>query len=155
MIYINDVKLIRSDKVNLDTIHQQIADRFKIKNLDKIHHYLNMKMIYDYQWQKIHLSQKQYIQQLLKQYKMKNCYSALTSMIFDLKITDDSVKNEQFVQKYQELVDSQQFLIIYTRSDIVFAISFLKYYNNTFTQQYWQSPGMLGTLIYIIITSGI
>src|SRR5436190_24398006 len=135
MIYIDDVKLIESDKADLNTVHQQIVNKFEIKNLDKIHHYLDMKMIYDHQQQKIHLLQKQYIQQLLKQYKMKNCYSALTSMIFDLKITDDSVKNEQFVQKYQALVDSQQFLIIYTRSDIAFAISFLRHYNNVFTQQ--------------------
>src|SRR5436190_16115948 len=100
MIYIDDVKLIGSNEADLDAVHQQIADRFKIKNLGKIHHYLEMKVIYDHQQQKIHLSQKQYIQQLLKQYEMKNCYSASTSMIFDLKITDNSVKNEQFVQKY-------------------------------------------------------
>src|SRR6266480_4916263 len=135
MIYVDDVKLIRSDEADLDTVHQQIADRFEIKNLNKIHHYLEMKMIYNHQQQKIHLSQKQYIQQLLKQYEMKNCYSASTSMIFDLKITDDLIKNEQFVQKYQELIDSQQFLIIYTRLNITFATDFLKYYNNTLMQQ--------------------
>ena len=56
-------------------------------------------------------------------------------MIFDLKITDDSVKNKQFVQKNQELVDSQQFLIIYTRLNIVFATDFLRHYNNVLTQQ--------------------
>src|SRR6266496_5758536 len=139
MIYIDDIKLIRSDEADLDTVHQQIADRFKIKNLDKIHHYLNMKMIYDCQQQKIHLSQKQYIQQLLKQYEMKNCYSASTLMIFDLKITDNLIEDEQFVQKYQELVGSQQFLIIYTRSDIVFAIGFLRHYNNALMQQCWQA----------------
>src|SRR5436190_22686535 len=139
MIYINDIKFIRSDEVNLDTVHQQIVNRFKIKNLDKIHHYLRMKMIYNCQQQKIHLSQKQYIQQLLKQYEMRNCYSASTPMIFDLKITNDSVEDEQFVQKYQELVDSQQFLITYTRSDIAFAISFLECYNNALTQQCWQT----------------
>src|SRR5437773_5535260 len=130
MIYVNDIKLIRSDKADLNAVHQQIVNRFEIKNLDKIHHYLDMKMIYNCQQQKIHLSQKQYIQQLLKQYEMKNCYSVSTSMIFDLKITDDLIKDEQFVQKYQALVDSQQFLIIYTRLNIAFAISFLECYNN-------------------------
>ena len=134
-IYVNDVKLIDFNEMNLDTVHQQIADKFEIKNLDKIHHYLNMKMIYNCQQQKIHLSQKQYIQQLLKQYEMKNCYSASTSIIFDLKITDNLIKNEQFVQKYQELVGSQQFLIIYTKLNIVFAISFLECYNNILMQQ--------------------
>ena len=135
----NDVKLIDFNETDLDTVHQQIADRFEIKNLDKIHHYLSMKMIYNHQQQKIHLSQKQYIQQLLKQYEMKNYYSALTSMIFNLKITDDSVEDEQFVQKYQTLIDNQQFLIIYMRSDIAFTTDFLNCYNNTLTQQYWQT----------------
>ena len=135
----NDIKLIDSNETDLNTVYQQIVNKFEIKNLDKIHHYLKMKMIYDHQQQKIHLSQKQYIQQLLKQYKMKNCYSALTSMIFDLKITDNSVKDEQFVQKYQELVGSQQFLIIYTRLNIVFATDFLKCYNNASMQQCWQT----------------
>ena len=49
MIYVNNVKLIDSNEMNLDTIHQQIVTKFEIKNLDKIHHYLNMKMIYDCQ----------------------------------------------------------------------------------------------------------
>src|SRR5204862_2031214 len=134
----NDVKLIKSDKADLNTIHQQIVNKFEIKNLDKIHHYLNMKMIYNCQQQKIHLSQKQYIQQLLKQYEMKNCYSASMSMIFDLKITDNLIEDEQFVQKYQELVNSQQFLTIYTRLNIAFATGFLEHYNNTPMQQCWQ-----------------
>ena len=59
-------------------------------------------------------------------------------MIFDLKITDNLIEDEQFVQKYQELVDSQQFLTIYTRLNIAFATSFLEHYNNVPTQQCWQ-----------------
>ena len=45
----NNVKLIESDKADLDTVYQQIMNKFEIKNLDKIHHYLDMKMIYDHQ----------------------------------------------------------------------------------------------------------
>ena len=66
---------------------------------------------------------------------MKNCYSALTLIIFNLKIIDDLIEDKQFVQKYQELIDSQQFLIIYTRLNITFITDFLKYYNNALTQQ--------------------
>src|SRR5947207_1110347 len=70
---------------------------------------------------------------------MENCYSASMLMIFDLKITDDLIEDEQFVQKYQELVDSQQFLTIYTRLNIAFATGFLEHYNNALTQQCWQA----------------
>ena len=49
MIYVDDVKLIRFNEADLDIVHQQIVNKFEIKNLNKIHHYLDMKMIYDYQ----------------------------------------------------------------------------------------------------------
>ena len=42
MIYVNDVKLIESDEADPNTVHQQIVNRFEIKNLD-------MKMIYNCQ----------------------------------------------------------------------------------------------------------
>ena len=67
---------------------------------------------------------------------MKNCYSTLTSIIFDLKITNNLIENEQFVQKYQKLINNQQFLIIYIKLNIAFVTDFLKCYNNTFMQQY-------------------
>src|SRR5947199_9587414 len=70
---------------------------------------------------------------------MKNCYLISTLIIFDLKIINNLIENEQFVQKYQELVGSQQFLIIYTRLDIAFATDFLEHYNNTSIQQCWQA----------------
>ena len=65
-LYVDDIKLIGPNEADLDTIHQQIADRFEIKNLGDIHHYLGMKVIYDRKRRKIHLSQKQYIKNLLK-----------------------------------------------------------------------------------------
>ncbi len=43
---------------------------------------------------KIHLSQRVYIEQLLKQYNMKNCYTVVTSMEKGLIITDQSIKDD-------------------------------------------------------------
>ena len=45
----NNVKLIDFNETNFNTIHQQIVNKFKIKNLSKIHYYLNMKVIYNHQ----------------------------------------------------------------------------------------------------------
>ena len=61
---------------------------------------------------------------------MENCYIASTPMISDLKITDNPVEDKEFVWKYQDLIDSHQFLTTYIRPDIVFATGFLEYYNN-------------------------
>ncbi len=48
ILYVDDVKLVESDEVILDSISQQIVAHFDIKNLDHTHHYLEMKMKQDH-----------------------------------------------------------------------------------------------------------
>src|SRR5947207_6614772 len=90
IFYINNIKLIESDKYTLDEISHQIAEHFQITNKDQIHHYLSMKIEIDHQAQDstVHLSQKIYIKQLLEQFSMQNCSSASISMQHSLQILD-------------------------------------------------------------------
>src|SRR6266496_3399298 len=97
-LYINNVKLIESDKHILNEISCQITKHFQIMNLDQIHHYLDMKIKFDHQNQTIHLSQKIYIKQLLKQFSMQNCSLTSISMQHSLQILD------QLLKKYIEFI---------------------------------------------------
>src|SRR5437763_1722060 len=91
-LYVDDVKLIESDKHTLNEINHQIAKHFKITDKDQIHHYLDMKIEVDHQNQTIHLSQKIYIKQLLEQFDMQNCMSASISMMSSLQILNQLLK---------------------------------------------------------------
>src|SRR5438034_9025861 len=95
-LYVNNIKLIESDKHTLDEISCQITEYFQIMNLNQIHHYLDMKIKVDCQSQHqdltICLSQKIYIKQLLEQFSMQNCSSASISMQHNLQILDQSLK---------------------------------------------------------------
>ena len=51
ILYINNVKLIESDKQALNEINHQIMKHFQIMNLSQIHHYLGMKIEVDCQSQ--------------------------------------------------------------------------------------------------------
>src|SRR5436190_14964940 len=131
IFYIDNIKLIESDKHAFDEINHQITKHFQITNLDQIHHYLDMKIEIDCQSQHqdltIHLSQKIYIKQLLEQFNMQNCSPVSILMQHSLQILDQSSKKyiEFIINNYQSLIESLQFLAIYICSDIVFATSFL------------------------------
>ena len=92
IFYIDNIKLIESDKHVLNEISHQITKYFQIINLDQIHHYLDMKIEFDHQNQTIHLSQKIYIKQLLKQFDMQNYLSVSILMQHNLQILDQSLK---------------------------------------------------------------
>src|SRR5205809_711165 len=109
-LYVNDIKLIGSDKHTLDEISHQIAEHFQITDLDQIHHYLDMKIKFDCQNQTIHLSQKIYIKQLLEQFSMQNCSLTSTLMQHSLQILDQSSEKyiEFIINDYQSLIESLQ-----------------------------------------------
>ena len=93
-LYINNIKLIESDKHTLNEISHQITEHFQIMNKNQIHHYLNMKIEIDCQAQDstICLSQKIYIKQLLEQFDMQNCMPASILMMSSLQILDQPLK---------------------------------------------------------------
>src|SRR5436190_22513079 len=103
ILYVNNIKLIESDKHAFDEISCQIMKHFQIMNLDQIHHYLDMKIEFDCQNQTICLSQKIYIKQLLEQFDMQNCSPASILMQHDLQILDQLLKKyiEFTVNDYQ------------------------------------------------------
>ena len=109
-LYINNIKLIESDKHVLDEISHQIAEHFQIMNKDQIHHYLSMKIEINCQAQDsmICLSQKIYIKQLLEQFDMQNCLLMSTLIQHSLQILDQlSEKYIKFtVDNYQSLIKS-------------------------------------------------
>ena len=70
---------------------------------------------------------------------MEDCYTALTPMAANLKITDEPINGNSMVDDYISLVGSLQFLATYTRPDIAFATSFLARRNNSPTPQCWEA----------------
>ena len=76
---------------------------------------------------KIHLSQGAYIRQLLEDWDIANYNAVATPMTPGLVINDQLIRdNDEFtIEDYISLIGSLQFLITYTRPDIVFATGFL------------------------------
>ena len=46
-VYINDLFLFAVNLKKIDWLKKQLLDEFKIKNLSKIYHYLNIKVVRD------------------------------------------------------------------------------------------------------------
>jgi len=71
------------------------------------------------------LSQEVYIKNLLKQHEMKNCHAVSISIQENLQIMNTAVNDDKFVNKYQSVIESLQFLATYTQLNILFAAEFL------------------------------
>lgn len=112
-LYVDDVKLVGPNEEVLDKIAMEIAKYFNIKELGHARHYLGMKVEFDRENQRIRLSQRTYIEQLLQRFGMQDCASTATPMLPGLQITDKppNYTDSGFtIDDYQSLTGSLQFL---------------------------------------------
>src|SRR5207237_10559353 len=67
-VYVDDVKLIGSDKPAMEQVIDQLSKEFKTTNLGNVKHYLGMEIKRDRTAKIITLSQRAYIEKILDKY---------------------------------------------------------------------------------------
>lgn len=83
----------------------------------------------------IALDQENYINELLRKFDMLDCKPVKTpiesKLVLDL---DDKETNVP----YQRLIGNLIYLVVLTRPDIAFAVSYLSQFNNSYTETHWK-----------------
>jgi hypothetical protein len=98
----------------------------------------------------ITITQKKYIVDLLKRFKMEHCNPAITLI---LKTTEDNNLPLEDNLEYQALVGSLIYLSVVTRPDIAYAVSIISQNMKCPTQQDWTAAKRV--LRYIKGTNGL
>lgn len=136
-IYVDDILLVNFIINDIDQIKIDLNKRFRIKNLDEIHFYLEVKIIRNRKNRIMWLTQKTFIKQFVKNCDLESCKSTSISMksySFKTNIHNDEMyqtsKNEKHF--FRKIIESDQWLIWIIRSNIVVAVNKLsKYVSNS------------------------
>ncbi|KAK9674752.1 Reverse transcriptase (RNA-dependent DNA polymerase) [Popillia japonica] len=105
-----------SDKDETDHLKKELGSKFKLKDLGRIKECLGMQVHYDVEGKVITLSQKNYINLLLKKFNMLDTKTFKTPMEVKLNLdnneTSDSIRAQY---PYQKLIGCLMYLSILTR----------------------------------------
>ena len=80
-IYIDDFLLVSYKGTDLDQIKQDLAKRFKIKDLGPCEYFLGIRIIYNHKDRTITLVQDAYIDKILGKFNITKCYGV--AMLID------------------------------------------------------------------------
>ena len=119
-VYVDDLILITETPDEMCNIKSALASRFKMKDMGQLHYCLGVSIVTEYS--KIKLSQKQYIQMLLKKYRMLDANPVSTPVDQKLLKNDGHSKPVNSVQ-YQTIVGSLLYAAMATRPEIAHAVS--------------------------------
>lgn len=122
-LFVDDFLLTGSDKAGIHEIVSRLNSRFKIRNLGFPIKFLGIQ-IDKRSDNSLFLHQRTYIQNVLNQFGMSECYSSPIPMV---PIANHRVENltTEIVFPYKQAIGCLQYLATCTRIDIAFAVSYV------------------------------
>ncbi|CAK9816510.1 Retrovirus-related Pol polyprotein from transposon TNT 1-94 [Anthophora quadrimaculata] len=143
IIYVDDIFIFAPDsKLVTDTV-RRITEKYEAKDLGEINQALGVKVERNNAGN-IYLSQRLYIEEMLKKYNMTECRKVTTPLDPSLRIskedapTTDTERSYMANVPYRGLIGGLMFLALYTRPDILFAVTKLSQYNSNPGRKHWQ-----------------
>lgn len=120
-VYVDDLIVLSDTEQAMATLKQDLASRFKMKDLGKLHYCLGINIEQDGKTIKLH--QKHYILQMLKRFGMENANPVSTPADANVNLVkDDGVSKPVEAKYYQAIVGSLLYLSVATRPDISQAV---------------------------------
>jgi len=123
-IYVDDIILGGRHETKLNQMKLQLSQKFEMKDLGQLHHFLGVKVIQDLFSGSIWIGQPSYIDKLLQTSDMNDSKPVASPVNCDVKLVPcDNTEDVYNQQRYQAVVGSLLYLSTKTRPDIAFAVS--------------------------------
>ncbi|KAL0263996.1 UNVERIFIED_CONTAM: hypothetical protein PYX00_011034 [Menopon gallinae] len=132
--YVDDIILASSNLNLINDFKKYLSSCFDTKDLGEIKHFLGIEFCRDEFGFK--LSQRGYIDELLRRFDMGESKPVSTPMEVNLKMEKSQTP---CFRKFRELVGSLMYLAVCTRPDISYSVSALSQFDDCFGEEHWKA----------------
>lgn len=145
VIYVDDLIIGTSNKDTYLKLKKDLAQKFKMKDLGKLHYCLGIEFKQDLSRKTVTMCQRKYIQNILIDYGMVEAKTMSTPLDGNVKLSKqmqpktEQEKSEMETIPYSSLVGSLMYLAVSTRPDIAHAVSALSQYTTNPGKEHWQA----------------
>jgi len=142
-VFVDDLTIVSKDKSSINSVITHLEKYFKLRRLGPIDFLLGVKIRRDRPKHSIHLSQKQYIVDILARYGFSDCTPVGTPINPGTTLSEDQCPStpeeieEMRTIPYISAVGSLLYLAIATRPDIAYAVGLLARFNIRPGKAHW------------------
>lgn len=136
LIYVDDICLIGPDSEYIEECKKQLMKRFQMKDKGNLKHFLGLEIDYNREKGILKISQKTYIEGILKRFGFENCNSVSTPI--DPKLRINNIEGGPGENKpVRELVGCLMYLMLGSRPDISYTINFFSRFQDKYSNEVW------------------
>jgi hypothetical protein len=155
-LYVDDILLAASHLAELEELKLTLTSKFEMEDLGEARFILGLEITRNRRARSISISQKAYIQAVLKKHITGQPHPQAIPMetsSHHVKATDEHQASVTAIRAYQSAIGSLMFAMLCTRPDIAFAVSVLSKFANNPTEEHQQ--GVQRVLRYLSGTTHI
>ncbi len=144
-VFIDDITLASNSKSKIQSVINDLAKHFKLRDLGPTKYLLGVEIIRDRANRCIQLSQRQYILNILERFGMATCDPVKTPMNTGVRLsssmspTTPEEQQTMFKIPYISAVGALMYLAVCTRPDIAYTVSNLARYNSNPGWEHWKA----------------
>ncbi len=142
VIYVNDLIFMKLNFAAIFWLKNALNERFEMSNLNSCIYYLDMMIFKNRRLKQLILNQNIYVEQILRDHEMWDCKSLIIFMNVScrlIKIFDEYIVDKNLKINYQSIVRSLMYIMLKTRSNIIYFISMINRYVFNLIQIHWQA----------------
>ena len=137
-VYVDDTIICSNDKRTLFAEKKRLSERFEMDDRGEVHHILGMEVLRDRQKKILTISQKLYLEEILKRFGMEDCNPVGTPMEPNKHFTKINEDEEQADEKqFQAAIGSLNYAAIATRPDLSTAVGKLSQFMKNPSNDHW------------------
>ncbi|OWZ09812.1 hypothetical protein PHMEG_00017424 [Phytophthora megakarya] len=137
-IYVDDLIFFPPNKSMMKDMEEMLFERFKMKNLGRIHYILGWEITRNRQKRTLFISQREYAEKVLQRFSMENCDDLKLS-----KVMCPSTRDEKALMKdkpYRAVRGSLMYLMLGTRPDLAYMVRECSQILKTPGVLHWRAP---------------
>lgn len=140
-VYVDDMLMFATTQQGLQDAMNKLGKEIQLKDLGEPRYILGIEVHRDNDNNRLTLTQRKHIDDLLKRYNMADSKPVRTPMeVAQWKSCSQATAQDQVKPDvpYQSLMGHLMYLVQGTRPDIAFAVNFLSQYNTSFSDKHWR-----------------
>ena len=138
VLYVDDILIASDDDQVIVLLKRQFKREFEMTDLGFVQSFLGIKIDYNQKDGQMQLSQSTAIAKLLEKFNMVESRCTNVPMQADLVLVPTK-KRQEMNYPYRELIGSIMYIMLATRPDLCFAVSYLSRFQDKFDEQHWNA----------------
>lgn len=133
VVYVDDLAIVSSDLDQVSAVKRTLASHFSIKDLGEISSFLGIQVRRDTKSRSLVLSQRAYVESVAVQFECEAPKHVSTPLPTGINLTNEEHLSSEPADRavFQSLLGSLMYLMLATRPDISFAVTFLSQFSSS------------------------